>query len=232
MYVKLAEIYDAAHSFIDYPGLTRYLKENIRTRAPEARSLLELACGTGRYLELLADDIEVEGLDLSEDMLARARERLPGVALHHGNMASFRLERQFDVVCCLFRSIAYLRSAENLRKSVQAMADHLSPGGLVIIEPFFTPETYWVNRVTLNEYKTDDLKIAWMYVSERNELGARLLTHYLVGRPEGVEHFVESHDLGLFSREDYDRAFAEAGLALEYDPVGPAGVGMYFGVKA
>jgi len=232
MYVKLAEIYDAAHSFIDYRKSTAYLVGNIRSRASSAQSLLELACGTGRYLELLSAEFEVEGFDLSCEMLAKAKERLPAVPLHHGDMTSFSLDRRYDVVCCLFRSIAYVRTTENLAKAVQSMANHLLPGGLLMIEPFFTPETYWVNRVTLNEYKTDDLKIAWMYVSEKTAEGACLRTHYLVGRPTGVVHFVESHELGLFSRDDFSRAFSAAGLSLEYDPVGPVGVGMYFGRKA
>lgn len=232
MYVRLATIYDAAHHFMDYDKSAAYLVENIRLRAPQASTLLEVACGTGRYLELLGKHFEVEGLDLSREMLAKARERVPDVQLHDANMMAFDLGRHFDVVCCLFRSIAYAQNTGNLAMTVQAMADHLAAGGLLMIEPFFTPRTYWVDRITLNEYKGEDLKIAWMYVSEKTEAGACLRINYLVGTPAGVEHFVETHHLGLFSREDFEHAFAAAGLSLEYEPAGPTGVGMYFGRKA
>ena len=51
----------------------------------------------------------------------------------------------------------------------------------------------------------------------------------LVGTPAGVDHFVEDHELGLFTRDDFAAAFDAAGLRLEYDPIGPGGVGLYIG---
>jgi SAM-dependent methyltransferase len=226
----LADIYDATYHFKNYQRDVDYLLSSIRRHHPAASSLLETAAGTGRYLELLHTHFEVvEGLDLSDAMLARAALRVPQARLHVGDMAEFDLAKTFDVVCCLFRSIAYCGSVERLRTAVASMARHLAPGGLLLIEPFFTPETYWENRVTLNEYDGEDLKIACMYVSEREGMLARLRMHYLVGTPQGVEHFEELHELGLYSPADFETAFAAAGLSLEYDPQGPSGVGLYIG---
>lgn len=227
---NLAEIYDAAYCFHDYRSDADYLLSVIRQRHPGAHTLLETAAGTGRYLELLRPHFEsVAGLDLSESMLALAHRRVPDAALHVGDMSGFDLHRTFDVVCCLFRSIAYSRSRDRFQSAIQAMARHLAPGGLLLIEPFFTPESYWVDRVTLNEYQRDDLKIAWMYLSEKDGQLARLRMHFLVGSPLGVEHFEEVHELGLFGPEDYQHAFAAAGLVLEHDPRGPSGLGLYIG---
>jgi hypothetical protein len=146
-------------------------------------------------------------------------------------MKRFDLHRQFDVVCCLFRSIAFAQTRENLVSAVRCMAAHLAPGGLLLVEPFFTPETYWVDRVTLNEFKSDELKIAWMYVSEREGNVARLNNHFLVGTPQGVRHVTELHELGLFDRADFQAAFDAAGLDLNYEPEGPTRIGMYWAVK-
>jgi hypothetical protein len=68
-----------------------------------------------------------------------------------------------------------------------------------------------------------------MYVSERTARGAQLKIHCLVGAPTGVEHFVEVHELGLFTRDDFASAFEAARLTLDYDPVGPGGIGLYIG---
>jgi SAM-dependent methyltransferase len=228
-YARFADVYDVAYHFVDYAGAAAWVIDLIRARHPRAKSLLEVACGTGRYLELFTAHFEVEGLDLSPEMLARAKARLPTTPLHHHDMAEFSLGRHYDVVCCLFRSIAYVRTRERLESAIAAMAQHLAPDGLLLVEPFFTPETYWANRVTLNEYKRDDLAVAWMYVSERTGSGALLRINSLVGTPDGVEHFVEVHELGLFTRDDFARAFDAAGLRLEYDPSGPGGVGLYIG---
>jgi SAM-dependent methyltransferase len=226
----LAAIYDATYAFKDYTADVAYLRESIGRHHPEAASLLETAAGTGRYLELLRPHFHiVEGLDHSGPMLARAAIRLPGVPLYEADMTDFELGKRFDVVCCLFRSIAYCGSVQRMHAAVAAMARHLAEGGLLLIEPFFTPETYWVGHVTLNQSDTSDGRIAWMYVSEREDRLARFRMHFLVGTPAGIEHFEEVHELGLFTREDYQEAFAAADLSLEYDPQGPTGIGLYIG---
>lgn len=229
---SMADVYELAYDFKDYKGESDRIMATIRRWHPQARTLLEVAAGTGRFLELLRPHFEeVEGLDLSEAMLERAAERLPGVRLHKADMTCFDLSRTFEIVCCLFRSIAYCRTIEGLRASVQAMARHLAPGGRLLIEPFFSPDSYWVDQVTLNHAVRDDLKLAWMYVSEREGTLARLRIHYLAGRSAGVEHFEEVHELGLFSRANFESAFAAAGLQLQFDPAGPTATGLYIGYR-
>jgi hypothetical protein len=66
-----------------------------------------------------------------------------------------------------------------------------------------------------------------------NEVEGTLSTldfHYLVGTPEGVESFTERHELGLFTRRQYLRAFEAAGLRAEHDPQGLCGRGLYVAV--
>jgi SAM-dependent methyltransferase len=229
--VKLADIYDAIYQFKDYESDARYVVEVIRRFAPAAQTLLETACGTGRFLQPLSASFDVQGLDLSVEMLARAAARVPGVILHQADMSRFELGRSFDVVCCLFRSIAYTKTLDAFRQSVHCMATHLAPGGVLLIEPFFTPETFHVGRVTLNEYASEPLKVAWMYTSERQGAVGVFDIHYLAGTARGVEHFTERHELGLFAPEDYESAFAAAGLRLIRDEAGPGATGLYIGVR-
>ena len=59
---------------------------------------------------------------------------------------------------------------------------------------------------------------------------AVLLFHYLVGTPQGVEHFTERHELALFSHEEYLAAFRAAGLEVVYDEEGLMGRGLYIGI--
>ena len=54
MYTKTAKHYDAVYSDKDYAGESQRLASIIRERAPMARTLLDVACGTGRHLEYLA----------------------------------------------------------------------------------------------------------------------------------------------------------------------------------
>ena len=51
--------------------------------------------------------------------------------------------------------------------------------------------------------------------------------HYLLGTSQGVSHFTEHHELGLFCSDDLERTFGEAGFAVEYDEKGLTGRGLY-----
>jgi ubiquinone/menaquinone biosynthesis C-methylase UbiE len=70
-YERSASVYDLCYSWLDYE--THAMHELIQQRNPGVQSVLELACGTGRYLEQLARWYEVEGLDVSDPMLDVAR---------------------------------------------------------------------------------------------------------------------------------------------------------------
>lgn len=232
MFTKSGPFYDALYHFVDYEGAARTLHELISARAPEARTLLDVGCGTGQHLSHLRQWYEVEGLDLDGQLLEAARTRCPGVRFHEASMVDFRLPRRFDVVTCLFSAVGYVQSPEAMSSAVACMARHLNPGGLLVIEPWFEPERYWIDTITANHFESDDLKICWMYTSQREGDVSVLDIQYLVGTPDGVEHLVEQHRIGLFTREQHLAAMSEAGLVdLEHDPIGPVRRGLYLGSK-
>jgi len=229
VFSRSARLYDAVYASIrDYPREAAELDRLIQERRPGARTLLDIACGTGAHLEHLTG-YEVEGLDLDPEMLGVARERLPNVPLHEGDMADFDLGKRFDAVVCMFSSIGYVRTAERLRSAVASMARHLEPGGVLVVEPWLSPEV-WVDRhVGAVFVDQPELKIARMNVGEREGNLSIFEFEYLVGTPNGLERFNERHELGLFTVEQYLEAFRAAGLEVDHDPEGPMGRGLYIG---
>ena len=227
MFSRSARLYDAIYASIrDYPREAAALNRLIQEHRPGARTLLDVACGTGAHLEHLSG-YEVEGLDLDPEMLAVARERLPDVPFHEGDMVAFDLGRRFDAVVCMFSSIGYVRTEERLRSAIGSMARHLEPGGLLVVEPWLTPEAWQDGHVGAVFVDEPELKIARINAAERKDNLSWFEFEYLVGTPDGVEHFIERHELGLFTVDEYLGAFRAAGLEADHDPEGPMGRGLY-----
>ena len=216
MFTESAAFYDVLYSFVDYEAAVRDVQSRLDRLAPRARSLLDVGCGTGRHLELLRERYEVEGLDLNPTMLELARERCPDVPFSEA-----------DVVTCLFSSIGYVRTEERMRAAIRCMRRHLNPGGVLLIEPWFTPEAYWTGTITANNAEQGDLKIAWMYTSEREGDLSVLDIHYLVGRPTGIRTLHERQELVLFTERQQLDALSAAGLEARHESDGPFGRGLY-----
>ncbi|WP_426060616.1 class I SAM-dependent DNA methyltransferase [Hymenobacter sp. B1770] len=232
MFTKTAEYYDALYHFKDYEEAGNALHALIQHQAPQAASLLDVACGTGKHLAYLHNRYACAGLDLNPELLAVAQKRCLTVPFHHADMTDFQLPETFDVVACLFSSIGYVQTVENLRKAVACFTRHLNPGGLLVIEPWITPENYWIDKITANFVDQPNLKIAWMYTSQLHGLTSVFDINYLVGTAEGVTSFTESHIMGLWTDAEYREAIEAAGVAVNYDPKGLFGRGMYYGTKA
>ena len=230
MFEKTAQFYDLIYSWKDYEAEARQLHELIsRHKKCEGNTLLEAACGTGAHVAQLCEHYTVEGLDLDPGMVDVARERCPDVTFHEADMVGFDLGRRFDAITCLFSSIGYVRTLPRMKQAIQTMADHLKPGGVLIVEPWFSPDEWNTGNVHSLFVDQPDLKIARINTSEREGNLSFFVLHYLVGTPEGVEYFTERHELGLFTKEEYLEAFRAAGLNVTYDEDGLMGRGLYIG---
>jgi SAM-dependent methyltransferase len=229
---RSARLYDTIYAFKDYAAESAQLHALIQQRKQiPGNTLLDVACGTGAHLAHLRQHYAVQGLDVDPEQLRVARERCPGVTFHQGDMVNFDLGQSFDVVLCLFGSIGYVKTAARLQQTIQRMAHHVRPGGLVIVEPWLTPETYHAGRPYAVFIDQPQLKIARMNVTTIEGDLSILNFHYLVATPDGVEHFAERHELCLFSHDDYLTAFRLSHLEVTHDPEGLIQRGLYIGLR-
>jgi SAM-dependent methyltransferase len=231
MYEKSAKFYDAIYSFKNYEKEVDQLREVVDARIPQARTLLDVACGTGKHLDYFQSFFECEGLEYESEFVDIARGRLPGVAIHQGDFRDFGLGKRFDVVTCLFSAIGYAHTPEGLHSAVDRMAQHLSPDGALIIEPWFFPGQFLPGHVGMTISDSPVLKICRMNTGRIEGILTVMDMHHLVGTPDEVVHFVETHTLALFTREQYEEAFRAAGLNVEFIEPGLIGRGLFVGTR-
>jgi ubiquinone/menaquinone biosynthesis C-methylase UbiE len=131
-YGQTARFYDAALG--DRTDTAAYIRHLIVQNKPDAKTLLEIACGTGAILKLLAKSYEVVGVDVSPQMLSTARKKLPRAALFQQDMVTLNLKKKFDVVICVFDSINHVLRFSDWKKVFRRAALHLHSQGLFVFD--------------------------------------------------------------------------------------------------
>ena len=137
----------------EYAGVARFydfliepfmhgLRKAVRNRALElgSRSFLDVACGTGRQLEMFKDhDVRGTGIDSSGAMLAVARMKTRSeINYVHADATGMPFEgHSFDCAGITFALHEMERGAR--RKVVSEMLRVLSPGGRLLIVDYVRP---------------------------------------------------------------------------------------------
>lgn len=138
-YSRIAPLYDYIMRHVNYVQWYRYVDALLNAYAPNPRSLLELACGTGKILEKFAGQVPVLlGLDRSLSMLQGAKYRLAGKGEHlllwNGDMRQFAIRHEVDAALCLYDSINYCMTIEELTAALACVHRSLRPGGIFIFD--------------------------------------------------------------------------------------------------
>lgn len=134
--------------------------------------VLELACGTGNFLVTLSgDNVEISGLDNSDEMLHGARRRADNqnteTNLINADMRFFDLNQKFRLIFVAGNSFQHLNNLEDVEACFASVRRHLAPDGKFIVE-VFNPSLELLNRnpnerYFVGEYKTAD---GWIVLTE------------------------------------------------------------------
>ena len=117
MFSESAHLYDAI-----YTKLKNYEEEAAKVHAwinelrPNAKTVLDVACGTGEHSKYLKNWYQVDGVDLSKEFLAIAQSKNPNGLYKVANMIDLDLGKRYDAIICLFSSIGYV---ETVRRTDQ-----------------------------------------------------------------------------------------------------------------
>src|ERR1035437_62973 len=227
MFLESSELYDAIYHFKNYARECEILRAMIAVAAPGARTILDVACGTGEHDKFLKEHYAVDGIDLNENYLRAARVKNPAGRYTRADMIDFDLATTYDAVTCLFSAIGYVRTVDRMNRAIACMARHVKPGGVLIVEPWLTPDDWNPVASFIHAGEIGADKVRRMSHSGQEGNLSVLLLHYLRGRPDGIEHYSERLELGLFKRDEMTRAFESPDMDVRCDAEGLMGRGLY-----
>jgi len=195
------------------PKMWPFLSLTVARRNPEARSWLDLCCGTGSLLELVIEaGFLAVGLDASPHQLRHARRNAPRARLVKADVRAFRLQERFDVITCMFDSLNYLTRKRDLERALRCARRHMAERGLFIfdVNTFGGLQDNWCRTSTMRETKL--LTIIESSFDEKRAIGRCLITGFI---KEGRRYrrFEEEHIQRGYRAEEIDTLLERVGFA-------------------
>ena len=230
---RSARYYDLLYRWRDYEQEAATIRQLVKTLGHSGGSdLLDVACGgTGGHLKVLQQDFQIVGIDISPEMLAQARSKLPSASLVGADMADFDLHRQFDVILCLFASIEYVGTRDRLISTIRNFSKHSKPGGLVVVEPLAKSRLVGI-QISSGTLGSLSVQRSCKGNEHRSRVEFRFSIYHLEFQICDRSAFSESHHLAAFDRDDILSAMKEFGLAIhEVDHSLTPGHSLYVGTK-
>jgi len=163
-YGVFARYYDALTANVQYKSRAVYFDGLIKKHIPDAKLLLDLACGTGSLsFEMSSLGYDIIGVDASPDMLSVAAQKNvcePRVLFLNQAMQDLELYGTVDAAICALDSLNHL-TPDELSKTLERLRLFIAPGGVFI----FDVNTEYKHREVLAGscfvYELDDLYCIW-----------------------------------------------------------------------
>jgi SAM-dependent methyltransferase len=207
----VAATYDADSPEMFDPQLLRETVDFLAALAGDGPAL-EFAIGTGRVaLPLSQRGVDVHGVDISEAMVAKLREKPGGDAIPVtiGDIATTRVPGEFQLVYIPFNTITNLPTQDEQVACFENAASHLRSGGYFVIE-VFVPE---LQRLARGEkylaFQVEKEHLGFDEFDVVNQLC--ISNHYFPGR-SGLSYFQSRHRYAW--PPEYDLMARIAGLRL------------------
>lgn len=200
VFADYAPWYDLLYQDKDYASEVDFVERRLRAHGAPSGKLLDLGCGTGLHaIEFARRGWSVAGVDLSDEMIARAKARAAeanlAVPFRQGDACDTGTERDFDAVVSLFHVASYQRDRERLEALFRTARAALKPGGVFLFD-------YWYGGAVLAQgvetrvkvIERKPLRLTRIAQSEHDEPNATVLVNYTL--------FCEDMDRSTIRRVD------------------------------
>lgn len=232
LYTQLADWFHLLTRPADYATEAEMYRRAIELALPAVpgsprRSMLELGSGGGNTASHLKSGFALELSDLSPAMIAVSRRLNPELVHHQGDMRTLRLGREFDVVF-LHDAVMYMTTEEDLRATIETARVHTRPGGVVLIVPDYTQETF---RPGVHAGGHDGVDVTppqpgralryleWIHDPDPTDTECIVDFAYLLLESDGeVSAYSDRHVFGVFPRATWLRLLDEGGFAVRTVP--------------
>jgi len=188
-------------------------------------SLLNVGCGGGKNALNLKKVFSVTGVDLSPAMLAQARQLHPEGEFVQGDMRSYQLGRSFDAVL-MDDAISHMNCRADFTAAFRTAYAHLNPGGVLVVTPDVTAETFEQNKTTTTTAGRDGVDVVFVenvYDPDPSDEQYETTIVYLIREGGRLRVETDRWTMGIFSLATWRRVLRETGFEVHEEPYGLGG---------
>jgi ubiquinone/menaquinone biosynthesis C-methylase UbiE len=227
IYKDYAQVYDQSGQLAFSLKMIPYLNRLLAQHPVEGKVMLELACGTGTVALAYAEaGWRVYGVDGSPDMLAQARAKAAecgaNVLWSAQDMRQFVLPERIHLSTCLYDSLNYMLTSEDLLAVFRRVAAALQPGGLFLFDmnTAWALATQWDDETYVTD--ADNLTVIFQsaYAADRQRVSVvatcfQRLEGGEIGAQPTYRKIVEHHTEQAYPPEQVATLLTDAGLQVE-----------------
>jgi len=134
------EFYDKMFGERNYRKMFYIVRKLIHKHTPDAKDMLELACGTGRFTKYYKrNGFNIRATDFAHAAVRKAQSRVHGVHFGVEDMSKLKYKAEFDLVTCHFESFRYNKNHAMAQRTINGISRALKQGGIFICD-FFVPD--------------------------------------------------------------------------------------------
>ncbi|MBZ2165529.1 class I SAM-dependent DNA methyltransferase [Methanobacterium spitsbergense] len=213
LYKKFAVYYDKIYKNVDYAGESEFINWAVnKHKTSSGFEIMDMACGTGSHAKILKNSFKVTGVDINEDMIKIAQDKVPEADFIIGNMKDLNIGKKFDVIICIFSAIHYNRDLKELDITLTNFYNHMKDGGILIYDLSFNTENWIEGLVSLDTVVEDKLKIARMCQSQLKNGIFNANFVFLVKDDGKFDFDIDEHELGVFKINDVSDLMEKIGF--------------------
>ena len=184
---RIADVYDELHANLGTPEQVAPMVDMLAELAGSGRAL-ELGIGTGRIaLPLAARGVEIHGIDASEAMVQKLRQKPGGEAIPVtlGDFVELDLRERYSLIYVVFNTFFAPLSQEDQVRCFMNVARHLADGGVFLIEAFVPDPARFVGDQSIRAgmVNTDRVSID---VSRHDPAAQTVITSHVYITQDGV----------------------------------------------
>ena len=217
-YNDFSEVYDSLMCDVDYSARCEYLTKLFKKYGKMPTLMLDLACGTGGFSNAFAKKgVEVIGVDISEDMLSKARENSysQGIDVLYLCQSAQELDLfgTVDGAICCMDSLNHITDYEALEKALKNVSLFLEKDCLFI----FDLNTEYKHRHVLGNntfvIEQEDVYCVWQNIFDEENLTTDISLDFFIETEDGLyERTCEDFSERAYTNDEIDTILKAAGL--------------------